>query len=98
LDFPGVVDFRLLGPAIPPEIKLACWTESNVLTMGRADESRAGIIATAIILSPSIALVTVALRSYTRMFLVGVKFFEDYCIICAMAFSIIMSIFMGICK
>jgi hypothetical protein len=55
-------------------------------------------MATAIILSPSIAAVTVALRLYTRRFLIKVKFFEDYCILCAMACSIIMSIFMGICK
>jgi hypothetical protein len=55
-------------------------------------------MATAIILSPSIAAVTVALRLYTRRFLVKVRFFEDYCILCAMACSITMSIFMGICK
>jgi hypothetical protein len=53
-------------------------------------------MATAIILSPSIAAVTVALRLYTRRFLVKVRFFEDYCILCAMACSITMSIFMGI--
>jgi len=66
--------------------------------MGRADESRAGVIATAIILSPAIAAVAVALRIYTRRCLVGVRFFEDYCIVCAMVFSIAMSSFMGICK
>ncbi|KAK4149683.1 hypothetical protein C8A00DRAFT_18663 [Chaetomidium leptoderma] len=63
--------------------------------MSRADESRAGSIATAIILSPAIAAVTVALRVYTRRVLVGVQFFEDYCIVGAMVFSITMSAFMG---
>jgi hypothetical protein len=66
--------------------------------MSRADESRAGTIATAIILSPAIAAVTVVLRVCTRRLLVGVRFFEDYCIICAMVCSIAMSAFMGTCK
>jgi hypothetical protein len=63
--------------------------------MGRADESRASEMATAIILSPIIAGVTVALRIYTRRALVKVRFFEDYCIICAMLCSLAMSGFMG---
>ena len=52
--------------------------------MNRADESRAGEVATAIILSPSVAAIAVALRIYTRAFLVGVRFLEDYCIGLAM--------------
>ncbi|KAH6846975.1 hypothetical protein B0I37DRAFT_134899 [Chaetomium sp. MPI-CAGE-AT-0009] len=63
--------------------------------MGRAEESRADEIGTAIILSPVIAAITVALRIYTRRVLVRVRFFEDYCIICAMLCSITMSGFMG---
>lgn len=59
------------------------------------NDSRAGEIGTAIILSPVIAAVTVALRMYTRRVLVGVRFFEDYCIVAAMACSIAMSGFMG---
>ncbi|KAK3987364.1 hypothetical protein QBC44DRAFT_121479 [Cladorrhinum sp. PSN332] len=64
--------------------------------MSRADESRAGTAATAIIISPAIAVVTVALRVYTRRVLVRARFFEDYCIVCAMVFSVAMSVFMGI--
>lgn len=66
--------------------------------MSRADESRAGTTATAIIISPAIAVLTVALRIYTRRVLVGVRFVEDYCIVCAMVFSVTMSVFMGIGK
>ncbi|KAK4201357.1 hypothetical protein QBC40DRAFT_347906 [Triangularia verruculosa] len=64
--------------------------------MSRADESRAGTTAAAIIVSPAIALVAMALRIYTRRVLVGVRFVEDYCIVFAMVFSITMSVFMGI--
>jgi len=53
-------------------------------------------MATAIILSPSIAFVAVALRVYTRRVLIRVRFLEDICIVVAMACSIILSIFMGI--
>jgi hypothetical protein len=66
--------------------------------MSRADESRAGEIATAIILSPVIATITVALRMYIRRVLIGVRFFEDYCIVGAMICSLTMSGFMGTCK
>ena len=65
--------------------------------MDRKNESRAGVMATAIILCPSVAAVTVALRIYERRFLARVRFVEDYCIAAAMTCSIIMSAFMGIC-
>jgi len=65
--------------------------------MDRKNESRAGVMATAIILCPSVAAVTVALRIYERRFLARVRFVEDYCIAAAMTCSIIMSVFMGIC-
>ncbi|KAK4164743.1 hypothetical protein QBC43DRAFT_288649 [Cladorrhinum sp. PSN259] len=64
--------------------------------MSRADESRAGSTATAIIISPAIAVITVALRVYTRRVLVRVRFLEDYCIVGAMVCSVTMSVFMGI--
>ncbi|KAK3986154.1 hypothetical protein QBC44DRAFT_248882, partial [Cladorrhinum sp. PSN332] len=71
-------------------------TTTDTSTMSRADESRAGTTATAIIVSPAIAVLTVALRVYTRRVLVKVRFVEDYCIVCAMVFSVTMSAFMGI--
>lgn len=52
--------------------------------MSRADESRASTVATAIIISPTIAAVAVVLRLYTRTFLLGKRFPEDYCIGLAM--------------
>jgi len=68
------------------------------ISSSREHESRAGSTATAIILSPAIAAIAVALRICTRRFLIKARFMEDYCIMLAMAFSISMSVFMGICK
>ncbi|KAK4150483.1 hypothetical protein C8A00DRAFT_36920 [Chaetomidium leptoderma] len=64
--------------------------------MSRADETRASAVALAIILCPLIAAVAVALRIYTRVFLIGARFLEDYCIVFAMVSSVAMSVFMGI--
>ncbi|KAK4169858.1 hypothetical protein QBC43DRAFT_198682 [Cladorrhinum sp. PSN259] len=52
--------------------------------MDRANESRAGQAATAIILSPIIASIAVVLRIYTRGFISKALFLEDYFIVCAM--------------
>lgn len=59
--------------------------------MDRANESRAGQAATAIILSPIIASITVGLRIYTRGFISKALFLEDYFIVCAMV-SIVLKV------
>ena len=57
-------------------------SETAVLT--RKGESRSTQVAVTIILCPAIAAVFVALRIYTRFFLVKKRFLEDYCIVLAM--------------
>ncbi|KAM7190973.1 hypothetical protein V8F20_009511 [Naviculisporaceae sp. PSN 640] len=60
----------------------------------RLNETRAPQALVAIILCPTLALIAVGLRLYTRTVLLKKVFWEDYTIIVAMIISIIMSVFM----
>ncbi|KAM7220299.1 hypothetical protein V8F06_004265 [Rhypophila decipiens] len=60
----------------------------------RLNETRAPQALVAIVLCPTLALICVALRLYTRTFLLKKVFWEDYTIVVAMVISIMMSVFM----
>ncbi|RYO95809.1 hypothetical protein DL765_011771 [Monosporascus sp. GIB2] len=70
-------------------------TNSTALA-DRLNESRAPQALVVVILCPAIALSCVALRLYTRVFLLKRVFLEDYIIVAAMVVCILMSVFMVI--
>ncbi|KLU87148.1 hypothetical protein MAPG_06152 [Magnaporthiopsis poae ATCC 64411] len=71
-------------------------SNSTAALADRRNEDRASDGVPISIICPAIALTLVALRVYTRAFLVKKVFLEDYTIIAAMAFSIFVSVFIVI--
>jgi len=59
----------------------------------RASESRAYQLTTALIICPIFASLLVALRIYTRLFIIRKRFWEDLSMVVALVFSIVMSVF-----
>ncbi|KAK0719434.1 hypothetical protein B0H67DRAFT_509719 [Lasiosphaeris hirsuta] len=67
---------------------------TSILNPGRQNESRAYQLTTAAIVCPTFAAALVALRIYTRLVLIRKRFWEDFTIVVALAWTIALSVCM----